>query len=103
MSGTLGQGLTSGTDFDIDQPWPMLDGRALMTPQPSMAETLAWVAPERRMPDAELRVLLWIACDDGTHEWDCGHWDGEHWVLHWCGAPPAGRVVAWAQPEGPGT
>jgi hypothetical protein len=34
-------------------------------------------------------------------EWDRGHWDGEQWVLDWCGAPPTARVLMWADPRGP--
>jgi hypothetical protein len=65
------------------------------------AELLEWVAPQRDLPDAEVRVLLWLRQADGSVEWDVGHWTGEGWLLDWCDAVPEGEVVAWAQPEGP--
>lgn len=65
------------------------------------AELLEWVQPQRDLPDAEVRVLLWLRQPDGNVDWDVGHWTGEGWLLDWCGAAPAGEVVAWAQPEGP--
>jgi hypothetical protein len=65
------------------------------------AELLQWVAPARDLPDAEVRVLVWLRQADGSCDWDVGHWTGAEWILDWCGAAPDGQVVAWAQPEGP--
>ena len=91
-------------DFDTDKPWPVLQLLAATAPSQlprARGELLEWMTPEQDMPDAEVRVLLWLRQPDGSTDWDVGHWDGETWLLDWCGAAPDGQVVAWAQPEGP--
>ncbi len=92
--------------FDINKPWPVLqllaaDAAAPAAPPRAQGELLEWLAPQSGFPDAEKRVLLWLRAPDGSLDWDVGHWDGQSWLLDWCGAAPEGEVVAWAQPEGP--
>jgi hypothetical protein len=64
-------------------------------------ELLQWIDPAQAMPDVEERVLLWLREPGGSMDWDAGHHNGERWLLDWCGAPPAGQVLAWARPQGP--
>ena len=66
-----------------------------------MMGSLEWIKPAKRMPDAEERVLLWLREPDGSLDWASGNHNGGRWLLDWCGAPPAGQVLAWARPQGP--
>lgn len=52
------------------------------------------------MPDAEITVLGWIE-EAGTVDWASVWWDGEDWRDCASGGTLAGRVVRWAQPQGP--
>lgn len=67
-----------------------------------MIEPLQWIFAAERLPDADMRVLLWLQAPDGSQDWDVGHLDADDgWVLDWCGAAPALQVLAWAEPAGP--
>lgn len=67
----------------------------------SQAELLQWRDAVTTKPDADIRALLWIAFPDGTFDWESGWFDGEDWLLCESGGVVNGRVLSFAQPEGP--
>ena len=64
-------------------------------------EALAWTATSASLPDAELTVMAWVECGDGTTDWCSAWWDGEAWNDCASGGLIAGTVTHWATPNGP--
>lgn len=74
-------------------------------PEP-LIEALTWLdAATTEPPDADERVLIWIADPDGATDWDTGFYDHDDgaWRLCESGGKADGAVLYFARPEGPST
>lgn len=81
-----------------------LDGlRLLPVDTTAQLETLAWTDPAVAMPDADMRVLVWVREPDGATDWWAAWWDGAAgiWRDAAHGGQIGGDVVRWAEVMGP--
>lgn len=60
-----------------------------------------WRNAAEDKPDADERVLLWIAARDGSTDWGTGWLDADGWRLCESGGFVDGTVLFWAQVGGP--
>lgn len=75
--------------------------RVLLLDDEPLIEALTWLDATAGKPDAEQRVLMWIASADDSFDWDTGWWDGEDWHLCESGGIVDGEVMFFAEPQGP--